>query len=70
MATIKTVMVTYGRTWQAKPFEPAHFEVTLTAECGPDDDPTLVARALWNEAKESVREQARPILEARKAMAQ
>lgn len=62
---IKTLSVTYARTFNLKDYNSARFEVQVGAELDEGEDVAAVEAELWRIAKESVKGQALPVLKKR-----
>jgi hypothetical protein len=62
---IKTITVTYSRTFNLGNYNSARFEVTLGAELEEGDDPAEAEAQLWAQAKEGIKAQALPVVRPR-----
>lgn len=62
---LRTISVTYARTFNLGDYNSARFEVAVAAELDPGDEPAAVEAELWRLAKESVKAQAMPVLKKR-----
>lgn len=63
---ITKIAVVYGGKLNLGNYESATIELHIEASLDSGDDAAAVEQDLWQRAKESVREQARPLVEARK----
>lgn len=61
MPLIKTISVTYGRKFNLGDYNSADISVTVWADVTDADDPTQATRALFEQAKSAVKEQALPL---------
>lgn len=64
---ITTIAVTYGGKLNLGNYESATIEICLEAILEDGEDPAQAEVRLWEEAKRSVRAQARPLVEGRRA---
>lgn len=66
--TVKTVSVSYGRKLNLGDYNSANIEVTIWAELDPDrpdrTDVTIQLAELFDQAKETVKAQAMPLLKS------
>lgn len=62
---IKTLSVTYARTFNLGDYNSARFEVAVAAEFEPGDELAAVEAELWRVAKESLKAQALPVIRKR-----
>lgn len=62
---LKTITVTYSRTFNLGNYNSARFEVTLGAELEESDDPAEAEAQLWAQAKEGLKTQAMPVVRPR-----
>jgi hypothetical protein len=63
---LRTIAVSWGGTLNTGNFENAKIELRLESELEPGDDPAAVEADLWERVKTAVRQQARPLVDARK----
>lgn len=59
---VNTVGVEYKRKFNLGSYESLELSISLYAKVDPDEDSEGVTQLLWEQAKESVKEQAAPIL--------
>ena len=57
-----TVGVTYTRKFNIGNYESLELSINLYAKVDPDEDSEAVAELLWQQAKASVKAQAKPVL--------
>lgn len=70
MATVKAISVTYGRKLNLGDYNQAHLEITLEAELVPGESLENATADLWRDAKESVKQQAMPLIKQQQARAE
>lgn len=59
-----TVGVEYRRKFNLTNYESLELSISLYAKVDPDEDPEAVTEFLWQQAKESVKAQAAPVLKS------
>jgi hypothetical protein len=63
---IKTISVTYSRTFNLGNYNSAKFEYQIAAELEDGDDVQEVERDLWLAAKDNIKEAALPVIKSDK----
>lgn len=59
---IRTMTVTYSRTFNLGNYNSARLEIAIGADLDPEDNAIEVEALLWQQAKMSLKEQAMPLL--------
>lgn len=62
---IKSINVTYARTFNLGDYNSMRLECAMAAELAEGDDPAQAEQRLWEMVKESVKAQAMPVLKRR-----
>lgn len=61
---VTTVDVEYKRKFNTGNYESLELSISLYSKVDPDEDSEGVAQLLWEQAKQSVKEQALPVLKS------